>query len=73
MYPRNFGCDVIVRPSVRRTYFRSFMLAEVKFFISSISLVSAVNHMATQTFRERENQQQQKGRVFLSTKFECLN
>ena len=64
MHPRNFGCDVIVRP---------FMLAEVKFFISSIPLVSAVNHMATQTFRERENHQQQKSRVFLSAKFECLN
>ena len=63
MHPKNFGCDVIVRPPARpsvRTYVRPFMLAEVKFFISSIRLVSSVNHMATQTFRERENQQQQK-------------
>ena len=45
-----------------------YFIAEVKFPISSISLVSAVNRMAARTFREKRNHQQQK-RVFLSTKF----
>ena len=34
--------------------------AEVKFCISSTPLVSAVNHMAARTFREKKQQQQQQ-------------
>ena len=45
VHPRNFGCDVIVLP---------FMLAEVKFCFSSTPLVSAINHVAARTFREKK-------------------
>ena len=40
-----------------------YVLAEVKFFISSTSLVSAVNHMVARAFKGKKN------RVFVSTKF----
>ena len=33
---------------------KEYVIAEVKFFISSTSLVSAVNHMAAQAFREEK-------------------
>ena len=71
--------DVNVRPPVRTDAGgggreldvspsgKEYVIAEVKFSISSNSLVSAVNHMAARTFREKKKQQRQK-RVFLSTK-----
>ena len=40
-----------------------YVIAEVKFCISSTSFVSKVNHMTVRTFREK------KKRIFLSTKF----
>ena len=46
---------------------REYVIAEMKFSISSTSLVSAVNYMAARTFRG--NKKQQKNRVFLSSKF----
>ena len=42
-----------------------YVIAEVKFSISSNSLVSVVNHMAVRTFGDKK----QEKRVFLSTKF----
>ena len=42
---------------------KEYVIAEVKFCISSTSFVSEVNHMTVRTFREK------KKRVFLSTKF----
>ena len=47
---------------------KEHVIAEVKFSISSNSLVSAVNHMAARTFRGKKNNNDKK-RVFLSTKF----
>ena len=41
-----------------------YVIAEVKFYISSTPLVSAVNHMAAQTLREKKQQLQQKGPFF---------
>ena len=40
-----------------------YLIAEVKFCVSSTSFVSEVNHMTVRTFREK------KKRIFLSTKF----
>ena len=42
---------------------KEYVIAEVKFCISSTSFVSEVNHMTVRTFREKNK------RVFLSTKF----
>ena len=42
-----------------------YVIAEVKFSISTNSLVSAVNHKAAWTFGEKKK----KTRLFLSTKF----
>ena len=59
--------DVNVRPPVRTDAGgggresdvspsgKEYVIAEVKFSISSNSLVSAVNHMAARTFREKKN------------------
>ena len=43
-----------------------YVMAEVEFFISSTSLVSAVNNMAARAFRAKKTK---KKRVFLSIKF----
>ena len=43
-----------------------YVIAEVKFSISSNSLVSVVNHMAARSFGDKKKQEK---RVFLSTKF----
>ena len=70
-----FGYDVSVRSPVRTDAGgggresevspsgEEYVIAEVKFCISSTSFVSEVNHMSVRTFREK------KKRTFLSTKF----
>ena len=75
IYPRKFGYDVSVRSPVRtdageggresevNPSGEEYVIAEVKFCISSTSFVSEVNHMTVRTFREK------KKRVFLFTKF----
>ena len=75
IHPRKFGNDVSVRSPVRtdvggggegvrsQPIGEEYVIAEVKFCISSTSFVSEVNHMTVRLFREK------KERVFLSTKF----
>ena len=46
-----------------------YLKAEVKFFISSTSLVSAVNHKAARTFREKKKINNNKKNEFLLAKF----
>ena len=66
MHPRNFGSEKIVRtrPYVRPPIHVS--RGEILHF--KYPRVSAVNRIATRTFRDKKQQQQQR-RFFLSTSF----
>ena len=75
IHTRKFGYDVSVRSPVRTDAGgggresevspsgEEYLIAEVKFCVSSTSFVSEVNHMTVRTFREK------KKRILLSTKF----
>ena len=68
IHPIKFGYDVCVRSPVRtdagggeresgvNPLGEDYVIAEVKFCISSTSFVSAVNYMAARTFREKRNE-----------------
>ena len=68
IHPIKFGYDVSVRSPVRtdagggeresgvNPLGEDYVIAEVKFYISSTSFVSAVNYMAARTFREKRNE-----------------
>ena len=68
---RKFGYNVSVRPLVRTDAMgegresnvspsgEEYVIAEVKFSISRSSLVSAVNHKAARTFREKKTKRQE--------------
>ena len=78
IYPRKIGHDISVLPNADRADSggggresgvspsgEEYVIAEVKVYISSTPLVSAVNHMAAQTFREEKTNN--KKRIVLST------